>query len=87
MSEEMNWINEEEAEKIEKAGITKVKIRSLLTCKSRHGVCRMCYGRDLATGELVNIGEAVGIIAAQAIGEPGTQLTMRNIPYWRCSRF
>lgn len=71
-------INEEEAEKIEKAGITKVKIRSLLTCKSRHGVCRMCYGRDLATGELVNIGEAVGIIAAQAIGEPGTQLTMRT---------
>ncbi|MBE3593249.1 MAG: DNA-directed RNA polymerase subunit beta' [Thermoanaerobacter sp.] len=71
-------INEEKAEKIEKAGITKVKIRSLLTCKSRHGVCRMCYGRDLATGELVNIGEAVGIIAAQAIGEPGTQLTMRT---------
>jgi DNA-directed RNA polymerase subunit beta' len=71
-------INEEDAEKIEKAGITKVKIRSLLTCKSRHGVCRMCYGRDLATGELVNIGEAVGIIAAQAIGEPGTQLTMRT---------
>ncbi|SDG39719.1 DNA-directed RNA polymerase subunit beta' [Thermoanaerobacter thermohydrosulfuricus] len=71
-------INEEEAEKIEKAGITKVRIRSLLTCKSRHGVCRMCYGRDLATGELVNIGEAVGIIAAQAIGEPGTQLTMRT---------
>lgn len=49
-----------------------------MTCKSRHGVCRMCYGRDLATGELVNIGEAVGIIAAQAIGEPGTQLTMRT---------
>ncbi|MFV9568517.1 DNA-directed RNA polymerase subunit beta' [Thermoanaerobacter mathranii] len=71
-------INEVEAEKIEKAGITKVKIRSLLTCRSRHGVCRMCYGRDLATGELVNIGEAVGIIAAQAIGEPGTQLTMRT---------
>jgi DNA-directed RNA polymerase subunit beta' len=71
-------INEEEAEKIEKAGITRVKIRSPLTCRSRHGVCRMCYGRDLATGELVNIGEAVGIIAAQAIGEPGTQLTMRT---------
>lgn len=71
-------INEEEAERIEKAGITRVKIRSPLTCRSRHGVCRMCYGRDLATGELVNIGEAVGIIAAQAIGEPGTQLTMRT---------
>ncbi|MGB9779925.1 DNA-directed RNA polymerase subunit beta' [Caldanaerobacter sp.] len=71
-------INEEEAEKIEKAGITRVKIRSPLTCRSKHGVCRMCYGRDLATGELVNIGEAVGIIAAQAIGEPGTQLTMRT---------
>ncbi|HHW58229.1 MAG TPA: DNA-directed RNA polymerase subunit beta' [Clostridia bacterium] len=71
-------INEEEAEKIEKAGITRVKIRSLLTCRSRHGVCRMCYGRNLATGEPVDIGEAVGIIAAQAIGEPGTQLTMRT---------
>ncbi|AIS53198.1 DNA-directed RNA polymerase subunit beta' [Thermoanaerobacter kivui] len=71
-------INEEEAERIEKAGITRVKIRSLLTCRSRHGVCRMCYGRNLATGEPVDIGEAVGIIAAQAIGEPGTQLTMRT---------
>ncbi|MDN5316502.1 MAG: DNA-directed polymerase subunit beta [Thermoanaerobacterium sp.] len=71
-------ISEEDAEKIEELGIKKVKIRSLLTCKSKHGVCRMCYGRNLATGSQVEIGEAVGIIAAQAIGEPGTQLTMRT---------
>ena len=78
-----------------------VKIRSVLTCRSRHGVCVRCYGRDLATGQLVEVGEAVGIIAAQSIGEPGTQLTMRTFhtggvageditqvcPGWRsCSR-
>ncbi|MGF7431857.1 DNA-directed RNA polymerase subunit beta' [Thermoanaerobacterium thermosaccharolyticum] len=71
-------ISEQDAEKIEELGIKRVKIRSLLTCKSKHGVCRMCYGRNLATGSQVEIGEAVGIIAAQAIGEPGTQLTMRT---------
>jgi DNA-directed RNA polymerase subunit beta' len=71
-------ITESVADKIEKSNIKKVKIRSLLTCKSRHGVCKKCYGRNLATGEEVEIGEAVGIIAAQAIGEPGTQLTMRT---------
>ncbi|QSZ27165.1 DNA-directed RNA polymerase subunit beta' [Aceticella autotrophica] len=71
-------ITEGIADKIEKSKIKKVKIRSLLTCKSRHGVCKKCYGRNLATGEEVEIGEAVGIIAAQAIGEPGTQLTMRT---------
>ncbi len=64
--------------KIKNAGITKVKIRSILTCHSEYGVCTKCYGSDLATGDAVNIGEAVGIIAAQAIGEPGTQLTMRT---------
>ena len=72
------YINERIAEKITKAGITKVPIRSVLTCKTDHGVCKKCYGRNLATGSEVEIGEAVGIMAAQSIGEPGTQLTMRN---------
>jgi DNA-directed RNA polymerase subunit beta' len=60
------------------AGIKRLYIRSVLSCKSRYGVCRKCYGRNLATGHMVEIGEAVGIIAAQSIGEPGTQLTMRT---------
>ena len=72
------YISEKIAEKIIKAGVTKVPIRSVLTCKTDHGVCRKCYGRNLATGSEVEIGEAVGIMAAQSIGEPGTQLTMRN---------
>ena len=63
---------------IEDAGIEEVVIRSVLTCQTRRGVCAKCYGRDLARGYKVNIGEAVGIIAAQSIGEPGTQLTMRT---------
>jgi DNA-directed RNA polymerase subunit beta' len=63
---------------IEEAGIEKVKIRSVLTCEAQHGVCRKCYGRNLATGKLVDIGESIGIVAAQSIGEPGTQLTMRT---------
>jgi len=71
-------IDERLVEKIENAGLEKVKIRSVLTCRSKRGVCVRCYGRDLARGQLVNIGEAVGIIAAQSIGEPGTQLTMRT---------
>jgi DNA-directed RNA polymerase subunit beta' len=71
-------ISLEAALAIAAAGITEVLVRSPLTCQSRHGVCRMCYGRNLATGQLVGIGEAVGIIAAQSIGEPGTQLTMRT---------
>ena len=66
------------ADKIVAAGIKEVKIRSLITCKSRHGVCRKCYGSNLAFNEPVQVGEAVGIIAAQSIGEPGTQLTMRT---------
>ena len=73
------YITEQLADKIIKAGITKVSIRTILTCKSEHGVCRHCYGRNLATGHIVEIGEAVGIMAAQSIGEPGTQLTMRTI--------
>ncbi|MCT4509714.1 MAG: DNA-directed RNA polymerase subunit beta' [Tepidibacter sp.] len=71
-------IDEDDAQKIIDAGLEKVKIRSVLNCKTSHGVCSKCYGRNLATGKEVNIGEAVGIIAAQSIGEPGTQLTMRT---------
>jgi len=71
-------ITDEDADKIKKAGLKKVKIRSVLTCHSRYGVCAKCYGINLATAELVNVGESVGIIAAQSIGEPGTQLTMRT---------
>ena len=70
--------DEAQAEEIEGAGIQKVRVRSVLTCESKSGVCAMCYGRDLARGSAVNIGEAVGVIAAQSIGEPGTQLTMRT---------
>ncbi len=71
-------ITEEKVQIIEAAGIDHVNIRSVLTCESRRGVCAACYGRDLGRGHMVNIGEAVGIIAAQSIGEPGTQLTMRT---------
>ena len=71
-------IEEEQAERLERAGVEVVKIRSVLTCESRVGVCAQCYGRDLARGTAVNVGEAVGVIAAQSIGEPGTQLTMRT---------
>ena len=71
-------IEETEAERVEKAGVEVMKIRSVLTCESQIGVCARCYGRDLARGTPVNIGEAVGVIAAQSIGEPGTQLTMRT---------
>ena len=71
-------ITENIVAKIKKAGIKRVEIRSVLTCKTNHGVCQKCYGRNLATGNLVETGEAVGIMAAQSIGEPGTQLTMRT---------
>ncbi len=71
-------ITENMAEEIERAGIEEVKVRSALGCKTRHGVCAKCYGRNLATGSPVNVGEAVGTIAAQSIGEPGTQLTMQT---------
>ena len=71
-------ISEELAAEIESAGIDGVKIRSVLSCETERGVCRLCYGRNLATGRLVEQGEAVGVIAAQSIGEPGTQLTMRT---------
>ncbi len=71
-------ISEDQSNAIIAAGITRVYVRSVLACKCRHGVCAKCYGADLANGKKVNVGEAVGIIAAQSIGEPGTQLTMRT---------
>ena len=71
-------IEEDSAQRIEAAGIEAVKIRSVLTCEAKRGVCRMCYGRNLATMDMVDLGEAVGILAAQSIGEPGTQLTLRT---------
>ena len=80
-------IDESLADEIDRVGIEKVRIRSVLTCKSKHGVCARCYGRDLAHGHLVNIGEAVGIIAAQSIGEPGTQLTMRTFHIGGTAKF
>lgn len=76
--EKGEMITENIVSKIEKAGIKRVEIRSILTCKCENGVCQKCYGRNLATGNLVETGEAVGIMAAQSIGEPGTQLTMRT---------
>jgi len=74
-------VTEELANATQAAGVEKVKIRSVLTCETRRGVCASCYGRNLATGKMVEIGEAVGVIAAQSIGEPGTQLTMRTFHY------
>jgi DNA-directed RNA polymerase subunit beta' len=71
-------IDEEKVEKVENAGLERVRIRSALTCEAKRGVCKKCYGRDLGHGHEINIGEAIGIIAAQSIGEPGTQLTMRT---------
>ncbi|HOP69886.1 MAG: DNA-directed RNA polymerase subunit beta' [Dethiobacteria bacterium] len=76
--EQDRMIDEDMAQQIVDLGITEVRFRSVLTCKTRHGVCVRCYGRNLATGKVVDVGEAVGIIAAQSIGEPGTQLTMRT---------
>src|SRR5690625_7831536 len=71
-------ITEDQAKQVIEAGITEVTIRSVFTCNTKHGVCKKCYGQNLATGAHVEVGEAVGIIAAQSIGEPGTQLTMRT---------
>ena len=71
-------ISRQIAEQIEAVGVTSLRLRSALTCEAAHGVCALCYGTDLTTGQLVDIGEAIGIIAAQSIGEPGTQLTMRT---------
>jgi DNA-directed RNA polymerase subunit beta' len=71
-------LNEEQVDAIEALGIDEVKVRTPLTCETRYGLCAKCYGRDLGRGQLVNVGEAIGVIAAQSIGEPGTQLTMRT---------
>ncbi len=71
-------LDEKWVDKLEDMGVQTIKVRSAITCETKHGICAMCYGRDLARGHLVNIGEAVGVIAAQSIGEPGTQLTMRT---------
>jgi DNA-directed RNA polymerase subunit beta' len=71
-------LTEDEVEKIESLGIDEVKVRTALTCETRHGICAKCYGRDLGRGNLISEGESVGVIAAQSIGEPGTQLTMRT---------
>jgi DNA-directed RNA polymerase subunit beta' len=71
-------LDERKVRELEEASVDLVKVRSPITCDTRHGVCSLCYGRDLARGHLVNIGESVGVIAAQSIGEPGTQLTMRT---------
>ncbi|MGN6481663.1 DNA-directed RNA polymerase subunit beta', partial [Luteibacter sp.] len=71
-------LDESLVDKLDKAGVQLIKVRSPITCRASHGVCALCYGRDLARGHLVNMGEAVGVVAAQSIGEPGTQLTMRT---------
>lgn len=76
--EKGNLVSKEQGQAIEKAGVSQVKIRTLITCKTSRGVCAKCYGVDLGRGHLVEMGQAVGIVAAQAIGEPGTQLTMRT---------
>ena len=78
VAENNEYVDAEKAEKIVSTGVKKVKIRSVFTCKSKVGVCAKCYGMNMATAKQINIGEAVGIIAAQSIGEPGTQLTMRT---------
>ncbi len=78
MLERDGLITQDVARAIDEAGIEEVTIRSAFTCNTKHGVCKKCYGINLATGEEVEVGEAVGIIAAQSIGEPGTQLTMRT---------
>ena len=78
IAERNEYITEQLADKIIRAGVESVEIRSLLSCKTPNGVCRKCYGKNLATGNMVELGEAVGIMAAQSIGEPGTQLTMRT---------
>ena len=76
--DKLTFVTEQIAEKIVNAGVKEVEIRTLLTCATHKGVCRKCYGRNLATGNMVEIGEAIGVMAAQSIGEPGTQLTMRT---------
>ena len=78
MLEAGTLLEEDQVDLIDKLGIDEVKVRTPLTCDTRYGLCAKCYGRDLGRGGLINKGEAVGVIAAQSIGEPGTQLTMRT---------
>ena len=78
IAEAGTMINEKMVEILETRGVDQVYVRSPITCETRFGICSLCYGRDLARGHLANVGEAVGVIAAQSIGEPGTQLTMRT---------
>merc|ERR1711969_299844 len=78
LAKKRELINEELCEKIDAAGVKTVRVHSVMTCISQEGVCAICYGRDLSRGKLVTLGEAIGMIAAQSIGEPGTQLTMRT---------
>ena len=76
--DKLTYVTDQLADKIVAAGVTEVEIRTILSCASHHGVCQKCYGKNLATGNLVEVGEAIGVMAAQSIGEPGTQLTMRT---------
>src|SRR5690606_19073005 len=78
MCEAGTLLDEDAVEHVELVGIDELRVRTPLTCNTRYGLCAKCYGRDLGRGSLVNVGEAVGVIAAQSIGEPGTQLTMRT---------
>jgi DNA-directed RNA polymerase subunit beta' len=78
IAEAGSMVDERLVEKLETCGVDQVYVRSPITCETRFGICRLCYGRDLARGHVANVGEAVGVIAAQSIGEPGTQLTMRT---------
>ena len=75
-------IDEEACEKIDAAGVKNIDVYSVITCSLPEGVCSTCYGRDLSRGILVNVGEAIGMISAQSIGEPGTQLNYENFPRW-----
>ena len=79
-------MNDQDAKKIVASGLERVEVRSVLNCRARHGVCAKCYGSNLANEEPIGIGEAVGIIAAQSIGEPGTQLTIAYLPHRRRGR-
>ena len=75
-------IDEAGCEKIDAAGVKLIRVYSVITCGSKEGVCAMSYGRDLSRGKMVHVGEAIGMISAQSIGEPGTQLNNENIPRW-----
>src|SRR5258708_18551342 len=81
----MTLLDEKSVRTLEQEGVDQMLVRSPITCETRYGVCASCYGRDLARGRSISIGEAVGVIAAQSSGEPGTQLTMRTLPIGGCA--